>query len=126
MWRLSTPYVYEHDGKIDAILQYGGLTNRQAGVLNITYPPNGTYVLNKQPPNKQIWLSSPSSGPKRFDWTVQGEGMNEKEGSGVGEWIYLRDGSSLEEILRKELGFSVDITGHEEQMEAALSNDPTK
>jgi frataxin len=47
--------------------------NRQAGVLNITYPPNGTYVLNKQPPNKQIWLSSPISGPKRFDWTVQGK-----------------------------------------------------
>ncbi|KAM0694994.1 hypothetical protein Q7P36_005350 [Cladosporium allicinum] len=108
------------EGREDVEVEYA------AGVLNITYPPNGTYVLNKQPPNKQIWLSSPISGPKRFDWTVQGEGMNEKEGSGVGEWIYLRDGSSLEEILRKELGFSVDITGHEEQMEAALSNDPTK
>lgn len=52
--------------------------------------------------------------------------MNEKEGSGEGEWIYLRDGSSLEEILRKELGFSVDISGHEEHMEAALSKDPTQ
>ena len=31
-------------------------------------PPKGTYVLNKQPPNKQIWLSSPVSGPKRYDW----------------------------------------------------------
>lgn len=38
--------------------------------------------------------------------------MNYKEGSGEGEWIYIRDGSSLEEILRKELGFSVDISGH--------------
>ena len=62
-------------------------------------------MLNKQPPNKQIWLSSPLSGPKRFDWTIQGEGMNYKEGSGEGEWIYIRDGSSLEEILKAAIGF---------------------
>uniref|UniRef100_A0A4W5KXX6 Frataxin n=1 Tax=Hucho hucho TaxID=62062 RepID=A0A4W5KXX6_9TELE len=30
---------------------------------------HGTYVINKQTPNKQIWLSSPTSGPKRYDWT---------------------------------------------------------
>ncbi|KAM0707138.1 hypothetical protein Q7P35_006469 [Cladosporium inversicolor] len=108
------------EGREDVEVDYS------AGVLNITFPPNGTYVLNKQPPNKQIWLSSPLSGPKRFDWTIQGEGMNYKEGSGEGEWIYIRDGSSLEEILRKELGLSVDISGHEEEMEAALSKDPTE
>lgn len=67
----------------------------------------GTYVINKQPPNRQIWLSSPVSGPKRFDWVVLGEGMNDKEGSGAGDWVYLRDGSSLGEILRKELGVDV-------------------
>ena len=27
----------------------------------------GTYVINKQTPNKQLWLSSPVSGPARFD-----------------------------------------------------------
>lgn len=27
----------------------------------------GTYVINKQTPNRQIWLSSPISGPKRQD-----------------------------------------------------------
>ena len=37
------------------------------GVLTIALPPHGTYVINKQSPNKQIWLSSPSSGPKRYD-----------------------------------------------------------
>lgn len=26
----------------------------------------GTYVINKQTPNRQLWLSSPISGPKRF------------------------------------------------------------
>lgn len=79
----------------------------QAGVLNITYPPNGTYVLNKQPPNKQIWLSSPISGPKRFDWVVTGESMHQKEGAGSGDWVYLRDGTSLTALLRKELGITV-------------------
>lgn len=30
------------------------------GVLTLKVPPTGTYVINKQPPNKQIWLSSPT------------------------------------------------------------------
>jgi frataxin len=68
-----------------------------------------SYVLNKQPPNKQIWLSSPISGPKRFDWVIKQEGMNAKEGSGQGDWVYMRDGSSLTEILRKELGVDVSV-----------------
>ena len=31
----------------------------QSGVLTLTLGEKGTYVINKQPPNKQIWLSSP-------------------------------------------------------------------
>nr|XP_014436453.1 frataxin, mitochondrial [Pelodiscus sinensis] len=50
----------------------------------------GTYVINKQTPNKQIWLSSPTSGPKRYDWT----GRN---------WVYCHDGVSLHELLAVEL-----------------------
>jgi len=72
--------------------------------MEITLPGKGTYVLNKQPPNKQIWLSSPVTGPKRFDWVVSGESMDHKEGSGSGEWVYLRDGTSLTELLRQEVG----------------------
>ena len=97
------------------------LTPSQAGVLTITHP-RGTYVLNKQPPNKQIWLSSPISGPKRFDWVLKrGAGMHEKEGSDHageagddgegGKWVYLRDGSELSEILRKEVDVSVVVGG---------------
>lgn len=61
-------------------------------------------MLNKQPPNKQIWLSSPVSGPKRFDWALFSEGQEQKEGSGVGDWVYLRDGTSLTYLLKKEIG----------------------
>ena len=83
-------------------------------MLTLTFPPNGTYVINKQPPNKQIWLSSPLSGPKRYDWIVIGEGMHQKQESGVGDWIYMRDGSTLNELLRKEIGVNAagkDVAG---------------
>ncbi|KAF1809107.1 Frataxin [Eremomyces bilateralis CBS 781.70] len=79
-----------------------------AGVMEIEIASKGTYVLNKQPPNRQIWLSSPISGPKRYDWVVKGEGMHDKAGAGQGEWIYLRDGSSLTDLLRKEIGVAMD------------------
>jgi frataxin len=82
----------------------------QAGVLNISVPAIGTFVLNKQPPNKQIWLSSPISGPKRYDWIVEGDYMHEKQDSrpfASGQWIYLRDGSNLTELLNSELSLSL-------------------
>ncbi|KAK7635866.1 arabinogalactan endo-1,4-beta-galactosidase [Phyllosticta citricarpa] len=83
----------------------------QGGVLTVDIPNTGTYVLNKQPPNKQIWLSSPITGPKRYDWFVVGEGQSQKEGAGLGEWVYLRDGSTLTDLVRKELG--VDLSYEE-------------
>lgn len=80
--------------------------------------PTGTYVINKQPPNHQIWLSSPTTGPKRFDWVVTGTGQIQKEGTettsegddgeiGGGKWIYLRDGTSLTQLLADELKVEV-------------------
>jgi frataxin len=69
----------------------------------------GTYVLNKQPPNKQIWLSSPITGPKRFDWVLFGEGQDMKEGSGAGDWVYIKDSTSLSELVKEELGVVVDV-----------------
>ncbi|CAL1534482.1 unnamed protein product [Lymnaea stagnalis] len=60
----------------------------------------GTYVLNKQTPNKQIWLSSPLSGPKRFDYYQ-------------GQWVYLRDGTGLHKLLEEEIsegtGLKIDL-----------------
>lgn len=41
------------------------------GVLTIKFDSETVYVLNKQPPNEQIWLSSPFSGPKRFEWNSE-------------------------------------------------------
>lgn len=72
------------------------------GVLTVNLGAGrGTYVINKQSPNKQIWLSSPTSGPKRYDL---------KNGS----WIYTHDGACLHDLLSSEislaLGHEVDFT----------------
>lgn len=76
---------------------------KKSGVMTVTVANKGTYVINKQPPNKQIWLSSPLSGPKRYDFCVASEGQGDKEGTALGTWIYSRDGSSLDELIHKEI-----------------------
>ncbi|XP_068631335.1 frataxin homolog, mitochondrial [Battus philenor] len=64
------------------------------GVLTIALgPEHGTYVINRQSPNKQIWLSSPISGPKRYDLILQ-------EG---GYWVYKHDGVTLHKLLQEEI-----------------------
>ncbi|KAI0803051.1 hypothetical protein BC629DRAFT_1283734 [Irpex lacteus] len=73
-----------------------------SGVLTLKLGEHGTYVINKQPPNKQIWLSSPVSGPKRYDYVAKEDG-----------WIYSRDqrslGSLLNEELSKAFGRDIDL-----------------
>lgn len=75
--------LFEDKNILDADVDNG------AGIVTIT-TTEGTYVINKQPPNKQIWLSSPLSGPKRFDY-IQGR------------WTSLRHGEKLYDILTKEI-----------------------
>ncbi|XP_054003879.1 frataxin homolog, mitochondrial [Hylaeus anthracinus] len=69
----------------DADVSYGD------GVLTVKFGKSyGTYVINRQTPNKQIWLSSPKSGPKRYDFVN-------------GRWIYKYDGKTLHELLNNEI-----------------------
>lgn len=67
-------------------------TDHAEGVLTIRLGTSGTYVINKQTPNRQIWLSSPVSGPARFDW----DGENHC-------WVYRRTKSEMLSLLEKEL-----------------------
>uniref|UniRef100_A0A0K0D7Z5 Nucleotid_trans domain-containing protein n=1 Tax=Angiostrongylus cantonensis TaxID=6313 RepID=A0A0K0D7Z5_ANGCA len=64
----------------------------------------GTYVINKQTPNRQLWLSSPVSGPKRFDL------VNDR-------WIYSHDKETLDSLLTREFRTifvtdDIDFRGH--------------
>jgi frataxin len=62
------------------------------GVLTIHLGGKGTYVLNKQAPNEQIWWSSPLSGPKRYHWDVS-----------AGRWKNTRDGHDMLDLLSEEI-----------------------
>lgn len=62
------------------------------GVLTIELGAQGTYVLNKQAPNKQIWLSSPKSGPRRFEFHLSTD-----------QWVCNREGMTLLSLLKREI-----------------------
>ena len=72
-----------------------------SGVLNVHLGrKEGTYVINKQSPNEQIWLSSPISGPARFDYCPK-----EKA------WVYAHTGQTLHELLNKEIAIKILKSG---------------
>ncbi|KAI5835460.1 Frataxin [Schizophyllum commune Tattone D] len=77
-----------------------------SGVLTLILGEHGTYVINKQPPNKQIWLSSPFSGPKRYDYDAEKD-----------NWYYARDGRALGDLLNEELSKALD-----QKVDLGLSN----
>jgi frataxin len=62
------------------------------GVLTLSLGAKGTYVFNKQTPNKQIWWSSPLSGPRRYAWDA-----------GKQRWVSTRDGHDMLNTLEGEL-----------------------
>lgn len=79
-------------------------------------PDVGTYAINKQPPNKQIWLSSPKSGPKRYDYVIVGEGQQNKQDTATGEWVYLRDGTTLNDLLANEIGVDLSMPSRKDRI----------
>lgn len=71
-------------------------------MLTLGLGPHGTYVINKQPPNQQIWMSSPFSGPARFSYAPEEAGADAKAGAGA-RWFYSRDGVTLGGVLDQEI-----------------------
>ena len=62
------------------------------GVLSLQLGPRGTFVLNKQAPTRQIWWSSPVSGPRRFEWDES-----------TRAWVDARSGGELIAALADEV-----------------------
>ncbi len=78
--------------------------NYASGVLTIYLPSHGTYVINKQTPNQQIWWSSPISGPRRYEYDEKRkQWMNSRavDVSSNDDAIYGED-DTLGGILNKE------------------------
>lgn len=68
--------------------------------MTLQVPPHGTFVINKQPPNQQIWISSPLSGPARFGYSPEGV------------WVHHRkEGISLGSLLETELRSLIEAAG---------------
>ncbi|KAF8139941.1 hypothetical protein EV363DRAFT_1206083, partial [Boletus edulis] len=80
------------DHLLDEITDKSFEVDYHSGVLTLNLGSNGTYVINKQPPNKQIWLSSPVSGPKRYDYVPSTD-----------DWRYSRSGEVMVVLLEQEL-----------------------
>ncbi|EAN87256.1 putative frataxin-like, mitochondrial precursor [Trypanosoma cruzi] len=76
--------------------------NLLGGVLSVETVSSGTFVLNKQAPNVQLWLSSPVSGPHHYDMVLPA-GKDRVEGVNDVQWLADSDGHSLKEKLEREL-----------------------
>ncbi|CAM9512741.1 unnamed protein product [Chrysoparadoxa australica] len=81
---------------VEGALEAAGMeefeVNLAMGVLTIAVEGHGTWVLNKQTPNRQIWWSSPLSGPKRYEYNHDAK-----------QWVNSRDRSPMESLLTEEM-----------------------
>jgi frataxin len=85
------------DSLIDTLEEgLGDDVERQGGVLTIE-ADEGTWVINKHAPTRQIWLSSPKSGARHFAFD---------EASRL--WKDTRGGSDLLTAINAELGVMLD------------------
>ena len=70
------------------------------GILKIDLKNNKAYIINIQKNNKQIWLSSPFSGPKRFEYINN-------------EWVYIHNNKiKLYELLNSEFNNNYKLIGN--------------
>jgi frataxin len=71
----------------------GGLdADLVGGILTIETESGAKYLLNRNAPNRQLWLSSPVSGAWHFAWSDVGQA-----------WLSTRGGERLEDLLAREL-----------------------
>lgn len=67
------------------------------GVLNINLGTIGTWVINKQTPNRQLWWSSPISGPRRYEYEPTADSTP------LSSWRHSRDKTAMVDSLREEI-----------------------
>lgn len=64
----------------------------QGGVLTVE-GDDGTWIVNKHAPTRQVWLSSPRSGARHYAFEAA-----------AGKWLDTRGGGDLLEVLSAEFG----------------------
>lgn len=68
----------------------------QGGILTVE-GDEGTWIVNKHAPTRQIWLSSPRSGARHYAFDA-----------GTGCWQDTRGGDNLLAVLGAELGVALN------------------
>ena len=68
----------------------------QGGILTVE-GDDGTWIVNKHVPTRQIWLSSPKSGARHYAFHA-----------GSGQWRDTRGGDELLAVLGAELGVDLN------------------
>lgn len=94
-------------GQLDSELEDVDI-NLSQGVLSVNLGPdfnNKTWVINKQTPNRQIWWSSPISGPRRYEYVGDKNGLGKKDDKPASfHWRFSRNETSdLWGDLKKEI-----------------------
>ena len=84
------------------------------------FPPHGTWVINKQTPNQQVWWSSPLSGPRRYEYDEKRE-----------RWVYTRVSGEAGAGSVRESGGSVSrggdhVSDEEDTLESILTREIKK
>lgn len=68
----------------------------QGGILTVE-GDDGTWIVNKHAPTRQVWLSSPRSGARHYAFAAE-----------AGKWLDTRGGGDLLEVLSAEFGFPIN------------------
>ena len=73
------------------------------GVLSLRTRQHGTYVINQHGVTRQVWLSSPISGPSKYNWHREREAVARDGRRRQGQWCNERDVSKdLMGLLERE------------------------
>ena len=87
--------------RLDQDLGEDAEVDLSGGILTIELESGAKYIVNKQAPNREIWLASPVSGGWHFAH-AGGDG-------GPGNWRSTKDGTSLAALLAQELAAATGI-----------------
>jgi frataxin len=66
------------------------------GVLHLQLGDVGTFVISRQTPSRQLWLSSPISGPWHYTYDHK-----------MKDWVCTKGGPSFFDRLEKEIGTAI-------------------
>jgi len=83
------------------------------GVLKLIVADAGTYVINQHTVTRQLWCSSPISGPSKYNYHRTQPLTSSSSQQTHGRWLSERDpNNALIDLLQKELSFLIndDIT----------------